>query len=121
MINLDTQIVIYALEGRLNRDEERALRDEAWCASDIVIWELGSLYRDGRIKQSLDHPELNRLLARMTIWPITRDIAKALQRLDFRSDPADEIIAATSLVHDVPLITRDQRILRSMVVPLGVR
>lgn len=32
---------------------------------------------------------------------------------DFRSDPADEIIAVTSLVHRVPLLTRDRLLLES--------
>jgi len=40
-------------------------------------------------------------------------------RLDFRGDPADETIAATSLVHNVPLVTRDRVILSSKVVPLA--
>ncbi len=44
-----------------------------------------------------------------------------MRRLDFRSDPADEIIAATSLAHDVPLLTRDTRMLASKVVPLALK
>ena len=39
--------------------------------------------------------------------------------IDFESDPADEIIAATSLVHRVSLVTRDRRIRRSILVPLA--
>ena len=33
----------------------------------------------------------------------------------------DEIIAATSVVHRVPLLTRDKRILKSKVVPMAKR
>ena len=36
-----------------------------------------------------------------------------------KNDPADEIIAATSVVHRVPLVTRDRRIRRSKLVPLA--
>jgi predicted nucleic acid-binding protein len=36
-----------------------------------------------------------------------------------RGDPADELIAATSLVHGVPLVTRDRALLASKVVPLA--
>ena len=36
-----------------------------------------------------------------------------------RGGPADEIIAATSLVHRVPLVTRDRRLEASRVVPLA--
>jgi PIN domain nuclease of toxin-antitoxin system len=46
-------------------------------------------------------------------------VARAIAKLDFESDPADEIIAATSLVHRVPLVTRDRRIRRSKRVPLA--
>ncbi|HEY7838420.1 MAG TPA: hypothetical protein VIC54_07465 [Terriglobales bacterium] len=33
-----------------------------------------------------------------------------MRRLDFKADPAAEIIAATSLAHRVPLLTRDSRL-----------
>ena len=33
--------------------------------------------------------------------------------------PADELIAATSVVHGVPLVTRDRRLLASRIVPLA--
>jgi PIN domain nuclease of toxin-antitoxin system len=36
--------------------------------------------------------------------------------LDFKSDPADELIAATSLTYQVPLLTRDDRIRTSKLV-----
>jgi PIN domain nuclease of toxin-antitoxin system len=64
---------------------------------------------------------IDRALSGLHAWPITLEVARALERLDFRSDPADEIIAATSLVHRVPLLTRDPRILASRVVPLARR
>jgi predicted nucleic acid-binding protein len=38
-----------------------------------------------------------------------------------RSDPADELIAATSVVHNVPLVTRDPRLRSSRMTPLGRR
>ena len=55
----------------------------------------------------------------MHVWPLDLDVARTATRLDFRSDPADELIAATSVVHGVPLLTRDARIRRSKVVPLA--
>jgi PIN domain nuclease of toxin-antitoxin system len=48
----------------------------------------------------------------------TVDVCPAIRGLDFRGDPADGIIGATSLVHHVPLVTRDERIRRSRLVPL---
>jgi PIN domain nuclease of toxin-antitoxin system len=40
-------------------------------------------------------------------------------RLDIQGDPADELIAATSAIHNVPLVTRDRALLKSKVVPLA--
>jgi PIN domain nuclease of toxin-antitoxin system len=45
--------------------------------------------------------------------------ARVSTSLDFRGDPADEIIAATSVVHRVRLLTRDRAILRSKLVPFA--
>jgi len=53
------------------------------------------------------------------VWPITLDIAVASTRLDFTGDPADELIAATALVHHAPLVTRDRQIRRSRLTPLA--
>ncbi len=39
------------------------------------------------------------------------------KKLDFKSDPADELIAATSIVYQVPLVTRDKKMRRSKLVP----
>jgi PIN domain nuclease of toxin-antitoxin system len=53
------------------------------------------------------------------LWPITREIARTSTRLDVHGDPADELIAATSLVRNVPLVTRDRALRRSRQVPLA--
>jgi PIN domain nuclease of toxin-antitoxin system len=58
-------------------------------------------------------------LARIQTWPLTLDICRSIKSLDFDSDPADEIIAATSLVHQVPLLTRDRKMRRSKLVPIA--
>jgi PIN domain nuclease of toxin-antitoxin system len=50
---------------------------------------------------------------------LTLDICRSIKSLDFDSDPADEIIAATSLVHRVPLMTRDRKMRRSKLVPIA--
>ena len=48
-----------------------------------------------------------------------REIARTTTQLDVRGDPADELIAATSVVHNVPILTRDRALLKSKVVPLA--
>ena len=60
-----------------------------------------------------------RVLNRVHVWPIDLDVARTSVRLDFEGDPADGIIAATSVVHDVPLVTRDRVIRQSKIVPLA--
>ena len=119
MLNLDTHVLVHALAGELTRPEEALLRDDSWSISAIVLWEIGKLAELGRIEIDLDDAELGRTLARIHIWPLTLDVCRAIPRLDVRSDPADEIIAATSLVHQVPLVTRDARLRRSRLVPLA--
>jgi PIN domain nuclease of toxin-antitoxin system len=81
--------------------------------SDIVLGEIEVLHSRGRIRVGLEHPPLAASLRRVTIWPITTEICRQLPRL---SDPADAIIAANSLAHDVPLVTRDARIRSSVLV-----
>jgi PIN domain nuclease of toxin-antitoxin system len=119
MLNLDTHVLVHALAGELTRHEEALLRGDSWSISAIVLWEIGKLAELGRIEVDLDDAELGRALARIHIWPLTLDVCRAIRRLDVRSDPADEIIAATSLVHRVRLVTRDRRIRGSRRVPLA--
>ena len=119
MLNLDTHVLVHALVGELTRPEEALLRRDSWSVSAIVLWEIGKLAELGRIEIDLDDAALGRALARIHIWPLTLDVCRAIRRLDVRSDPADEIIAATSIVHQVPLVTRDARLRRSRLVPLA--
>ncbi len=119
MLNLDTHVLLYALGGELRPAERRLLSGDTWSISAIVLWEIAKLAELGRIEVDLDDPELSRALARIHTWPLTFEICREVRSLDFRSDPADEIIAATSLVHRVPLVTRDRQLRRSRVVPLA--
>ena len=82
-------------------------------------WELAKLVQLGRLNLDLDDREVARAWNRVHVWPIDLAIARASTRLDFKSDPADEIIAATSVVHNVPLLTRDRTIRSSKMVPLA--
>ncbi|MFZ5470955.1 MAG: PIN domain-containing protein [Myxococcota bacterium] len=119
MLNLDTHMLVRGLEDDVTPKERRLLMDEPWGISAIVLWELVKLVQLKRIAMDLGSPELARALASIHVWPIDIDIARASTALDFRSDPADELIAATSVVHSVPLLTRDRRIRRSKMVPLA--
>jgi PIN domain nuclease of toxin-antitoxin system len=120
MLNLDTHVLISLLTGDVS-PQERALAVHARLAvSDIVLWELAMLVERRRLILDLDSPEFHTWLRSLTLLPITMEIARQSTRLDFTSDPADEIIAATSIVEKIPLLTRDRRIRRSKMVPLAL-
>ena len=119
MLNLDTHILLHGLAGSLTRGEAALLRSEPWSISAIVLWEIAKLAELGRIEVDLDAPDLTRALARLHVWPLDLPVCRAIRELDIEGDPADEIIAATSLVHRVPLVTRDRGLRRSKLVPLA--
>ena len=119
MLNLDTHILIDALSGTLSKREHRLLSSDSWSISSIVLWELAKLNQLGRISLDLDSPEFTRALGRIRVWPVDMPVSLQSTRLDFASDPADELIAATSVIHRVPLLTRDRRILKSKLVPFA--
>jgi PIN domain nuclease of toxin-antitoxin system len=103
---------------KLTKKEKDILHREPWSISSIVIWEIARLYQLNRIELDLDDPEFSLILSNIHIWPLTLEVCKAIKDLDFVGDPADEIIAATSIVYNVPLITRDRRMKNSKLIPL---
>ena len=119
MLNLDTHILIYLLNGSLAQHEQQLVAQQPLAISDIVLWELAKLVQLGRISLNLNSPAFLACLNQLTVFPISLEIARASTQLDFRSDPADELIAATSVVEGIPLLTRDQKILSSRLVPFA--
>ena len=120
MINLDTHIFIAVLDGSLTASERAALEaDPAWGISGIVLWELAMLSARKRIVLDLASRDLREALGVLHTFPITLELARVSCELDFNTDPADHLIVATSLVHDVPLMTRDTKIRRSKLVRLA--
>jgi PIN domain nuclease of toxin-antitoxin system len=119
VIALDTHVLVHALAGEVTARERRVLSGDTWSISGIVLWELAKLVQLGRVDLDLDDPEVVRTLSRLHVWPIDLAVAVQSTRLDFGGDPADELIAATSVVHRVPLLTRDRRIRASRIVPLA--
>ena len=119
MLNLDTQALIYVLTDDLMHRERALLSNHTWSISAIILWEIAKLSELGRIELDLDHPELARTLTRIDTSPLTLDTCRSVKALDFDSDPAHEIIAATSVVHRIPLLTRDRRMRRSKLVPIA--
>ena len=119
MLNVDTHVLLHAVAGSLQPRETRMLSADRWSISAIVLWEVAKLAQLGRIDIDLDDADVVRVLARVHVWPLTREIARASTRLDVRGDPADELIAATSVIHNVPLVTRDRALRASKLVPIA--
>ena len=119
MLNLDTHILIFALSGEVTERERHILAANRWSISAIVLWEIAKLVQLGRIDLDLEAPEFVRTLSALHVWPLDLPVCRLSTKLDFSSDPADELIAATSVLHKVPLLTRDRRILASQIVPLA--
>lgn len=119
MLNLDTHVLLYAWSGQLSPRESKLLAAHDWSISPLVMWEIAKLKQLGRINLDLKSKDIKKALEGIHVWPLTIEIAEMSTKLDISSDPADEIIAATSLVEEVPLLTRDKRLLQSALIPLA--
>ena len=119
MLNLDTHLVVALLDGSLNSKETTLVSVEPLAVSPIVFWELAKLVQLRRLTMDFDSLEFRNFLRQDTVIPITFEIALASTQLDFHSDPADQIIAATSMIHRIPLLTRDRKIRKSKIVPFA--
>jgi PIN domain nuclease of toxin-antitoxin system len=119
MLNLDTHILLYASSGDLTSRERSLLSSQQWSVSAIVLWEIAMLAQLKRIEVDIDSGEFSRVMAPVHVWPLTYEICAGIRKLDFKSDPADELISATSIVHNVALLTRDRKIRKSSVIPLA--
>jgi PIN domain nuclease of toxin-antitoxin system len=52
------------------------------------------------------------------LLPLTYEVAQEVSSMDVLRDPADRAIVATARVHRLRLITSDQRIIESKLVPV---
>ena len=125
---LDTHIVVRWLADpkRLSRDQTRILnevtrRRETVAISAITLLEIALLFSDGPLRSKLSMDEVFGELEAspvILILPLTIDIAKEVSALGTTlRDPADRVIVATARVHGLRLVTSDQRIIESNVVP----
>ena len=119
MVNLDTHIVVFAFNEELSAGEHAVMQEQDWAICPMVLRELAFLVQNRRLEFPLYGREFQKFLNELSILPIDMNVARASARLDFHSDPADELIAATSIVYDVPLVTRDRTIRQSKLVPLA--
>ena len=113
---LDTHIWLWTLSDpkRLGRRVLQQLKDEGnelWL-SPISTYEALTLHYKGRFE--IDG-NLTEWLARATAGareaPLTHEIALVARQLSLHRDPADRILAATTEVLDLILVTADERLL----------
>jgi PIN domain nuclease of toxin-antitoxin system len=88
-------------------------------ASAISIWELALLFARGKIRGSgTIEASIRDLLEGVTVRPITPEVAALATQFpdDYPRDPADRLIGATARAEGLTLITRDERIRRSLLL-----
>jgi PIN domain nuclease of toxin-antitoxin system len=118
---LDTHIWLWTLlePERLTRRVATALQsatNELWL-SPISVWETMQLLERGRLEVDSDPSEwVYEMLraASLREAPLTHDVAVQAVLLDLpHRDPADRLIAASAKVHELTLVTADERLLNS--------
>ena len=125
---LDTHILIRWLGDirKLSRPQLRELesatrRGEPVALSAVSLLEIAVLASGERpaLKVSLDEffRDLNSNPT-FRILPLTYEVALDVASLSALRDPADRAIAATTRVHRLRLVTSDQRIIESKLVPV---
>ena len=88
--------------------------------SGVTLMEIAQLSHRKRIEFPAGLESfLKEVERRFTVLPITGNIAMQAFELPakFPKDPVDRLIAATSLIEDIPLITADREIRKSGAVP----
>ena len=118
-VNLDTNILIAAIRNSLTDEEHRILAGAEWAVCPIVFWEIAMLAQKGRLEIDLESPPVVQLFLKLISLPLTLEVARVSTQLDFSANWFDELIAATSVVYGIPLMTRDATIRGSEMVPLA--
>lgn len=124
MIVLDTHIIIWdALnpEKLSTRGKEAiylANEGEGIIFCDISLWEIAMLIKKERVRIDIGYQDfINLVLSsnKYIIHRITPEIAELSVNLPafINKDPADRIIAATSIIYNAPLVTADENLNRS--------
>jgi PIN domain nuclease of toxin-antitoxin system len=125
---LDTHVLLrWLLEARkLSRSQLRALesavrRGEPVALSAISLLEIAVLASGEKPKLKLSLDEFFQGLnssATFRIFPLTYEVALDAALLSVLRDPSDRAIVATARIHRLRLVTSDQRIVESKLVPV---
>ncbi len=121
MIVLDTHVLLWWVTASAELPEKalgyirRAKSKKAIHVSSISIWEIAMLVKSGRLVLSVPLAEWIRLVEELPFVrfiPVDNAIAEHSVNLpgDFHKDPADRIIVATSRILNMPVVTKDEKI-----------
>ncbi len=121
MILLDTHIRIWWVDGshRLKDWQKQTIQeneDAGLGISAISCWETAKLVEIGRLSMTCPIEEwMEGALAYpgIRLIELSPQISVESTKLPgkFHKDPADQIIAATARVYDIPILTEDEKIL----------
>ncbi len=125
MILLDTCTLIWdAIEpNKLSPKAKKAIEysENELMICDISIWEISMLIKKNRL--TIDDTSsgfINLLLQarNFQIQQITPEIAELSVNfgLEINNDPADRLIAATSILKNIPIITADQNLIDATIL-----
>ncbi|KKL98972.1 hypothetical protein LCGC14_1819080 [marine sediment metagenome] len=123
MITLDTCSLVWLSlsPDRLSKNADKAIKNNSLVMSDISLWEIAMLTKSGRLIIDTSYSEYIELLLSsfsIQVDPITPEIARMSVEFDdsVNRDPADRIIAATSLIENAPLVTADKNLIKAKVI-----
>ena len=125
MILLDTCAVIWdALEpNQLTPKAKNAIEryQNELIVCDISIWEIAMLIRKERLLVESTTSGFIRLLLEarnFQVQEITAEIAELSVNFgpEISNDPADRLIAATSILHNAPIVSADQNLRKATLV-----
>jgi PIN domain nuclease of toxin-antitoxin system len=128
---LDTHIVVrwFATPKKLSREQAHCIREavrrrEFVALSAMTLLEIALLFGKNSPRRNLLAEEIFRQIQSdpaFQILPLTIDVATEVAAVGGSlRDPADRAIVCTARVHKLQLITSDQRIIDSKLVPVIV-
>jgi PIN domain nuclease of toxin-antitoxin system len=119
VILLDTHVLVWLYGAQLHRipvSVQRRLNQEQLAVSPFAQLELGYLYEVGRVRSPAEvviH-ELSALLALIVFDVSSQTVCEAALGFSWTRDPFDRLLAAHATVSAIPLVTKDETLLRHL-------